>query len=182
MSKNKTKKASFRAFLGFVLGVATIIGGIVVLDMTKGSYADSATFGADFYTYSYRATRYAANNIYALADIVRTGLGFLLISLGGAEILFFTKFKSVKNENTAPQVAVPVAVPNVANTYAPNTYAPATYAPVSAAPVPTAPATYAPVSAAPAPTAPATYAPASAVPAPTAPAENAANSVGNAQV
>lgn len=62
----------------------------------SGDTASNSSFGADFYTYSYRATRYAANNVNALGNylekvingasglgVVIAGLFSLLLSLYG---------------------------------------------------------------------------------------------------
>ncbi len=121
MKKEKTtKKRTISTLLGFALGVATIVMGVLVLDCSTGNYADSATFGADFYTYMYKAGRYAANNITYLAEIVKLGFGALLISLGGFEIIFFTSRgrKEVREAApVAPSYIAPVAP--VAPAYAP---------------------------------------------------------------
>lgn len=117
------------AVFGFALGVATIIFGIIVFDNSTGSYADYASFGADFYTYMYEAGRYAANNLVRVAGILREAFGYLLISLGGFEIIFFVSrflkelFEDIqigvpaKAAPVAPEAAAPVAniCPNCGN-------------------------------------------------------------------
>ncbi len=121
MKKEKTtKRRTFSTLLGFALGVATIVMGVMVLDCSTGSYADSASFGADFYTYMYKAGRYAANNIIYLAEIVKLGFGALLISLGGFEIIFFTSRgrKDIRDAApVAPAYTAPVAPAYAAPTY-----------------------------------------------------------------
>lgn len=77
------------SIVGVVIGVLTVIVGIIVLNMYTGSNPTSTSFGADFYTYIYRATRIAASNINDLGKILCCGLGFVLISMGLTEICVF---------------------------------------------------------------------------------------------
>jgi len=79
----KNKLGVIFALVGMVFGVVMIILGFVAKDW--GSYADYATFGGDFYTYSYRASRYAANNLIDVIDAI----GFVIISMGLFDIAFF---------------------------------------------------------------------------------------------
>lgn len=62
-------------WLGFFVGIFTIVVGIGFLSSPPDSYytstADSATFGADYYTYQYDATRIAASNSAATAKNIR---------------------------------------------------------------------------------------------------------------
>lgn len=71
------------AAAGMVFGFVIIILGFVAKDL--GSYAEYASFGGDFYTYSYRATRYAANNLIDVIDAV----GYVIISMGLFDIAYF---------------------------------------------------------------------------------------------
>ena len=64
-----------------LLGVLVLTGAILNFDGDTPSYT---TFGADFYTYSYRATRYAANNVEELGEFAQGALGLLLLVAGAA--------------------------------------------------------------------------------------------------
>ncbi len=76
--------------IGLVVGAHMMIFGFIVMGLEDGStYLYSTTFGADFYTYSYRATRVAAENVGYLTIIVQKGLSFLLIGLGAMDICMF---------------------------------------------------------------------------------------------
>lgn len=82
MKKEKIINNIF-SVVGVVAGIIAIILGIVVAN--SGDYADTASFGGDFYTYSYKATRYSANNI---LEVIKA-LGYLLISFGLFDISYF---------------------------------------------------------------------------------------------
>ena len=83
------------ALLGMIFGIVMIILGFVAKDM--GSYAEYATFGGDFYTYSYRASRYAANNLIDVIDAI----GLVIISMGLFDIAFFgCKLAGFMKDNT----------------------------------------------------------------------------------
>lgn len=151
-------------FLGLILSIAlialglyTMTNGLVGVEVDdnfdliqpnfSGDTASSTSFGADFYTYSYRATRYAANNVDALGDYLEqvvnvgagtalcvTGLFGLLLSLYGFGAASASKkqlklLKQIANK----QITVPAA---------PAQKAPAATTPVAkaAAPAPAAPA------------------------------------------
>lgn len=65
-------------FLGMAIGLALIIAGIVLMSNPPASSGtrdtDYATFGGDFYTYEYDATRSAARNAEATAvNVIRVG-------------------------------------------------------------------------------------------------------------
>ena len=92
--------------LGIVFGVLAIVFGIIILTQDTGYHPDSASFGGDFYTYSYKATRAAALNIDALLKVVKLSFGFLMFVLGGADICYFgQKCEKVSTEKTAIDVA-----------------------------------------------------------------------------
>lgn len=67
----------------------TIIAGVVILLYQPKFYGtdapSSTSFGADYYTYQYRATRVAAANISSAVATLR-GIESILLKLGG---LFF---------------------------------------------------------------------------------------------
>ena len=64
-----------------LLGVLVLTGAILNFDGDTPSYT---TFGADFYTYSYRATRYAASNVDELGEFAQGALGLLQLVAGAA--------------------------------------------------------------------------------------------------
>lgn len=65
------------------IGILAIILGIVVLTKSNGSSGDTATFGADFYTYVNRNAARIASNTQLIIEILKFGFGWLFI-LGGA--------------------------------------------------------------------------------------------------
>ena len=81
------------AKLGWVLSVVMVLMGILVMTGAldsldyDGSTASNTSFGADFYTYSYRATRYAANNVDELGELVQQVSGLAMIFAGAAGAL-----------------------------------------------------------------------------------------------
>lgn len=95
------------AIAGIVCGIATIIIGVTLLKADCGSWQETGvSFGADFYTYSYKASARAANNVQDLAKILRSGLSYLLMTLGAFEALYFGNMTLKAFES-----AVPAAVP-----------------------------------------------------------------------
>lgn len=76
--------------LGVICGIITIVLGFKLAGMDCGYRQDTDTsFGGDFYTYSYRATARAANNVLAMTNILQSGFSYLLMAMGAFEILFF---------------------------------------------------------------------------------------------
>lgn len=78
------------AIIGLVVsGVMILLGVLVqtgaILDF-DGDTAIYASFGPDFYTYSYRATRYAANNVDELGEFAQGALGLVLVLAGAAGV------------------------------------------------------------------------------------------------
>ena len=68
---------------GMLVGVVVVIFGIAMFGQNVGATRDSSiAFGADFYTEVYRAAAGTANNVRRLAELVRTGIGFLLLAMG----------------------------------------------------------------------------------------------------
>ena len=87
---------------GVVLGLVVIIMGIVFMFTPADSYstrsADDVSFGADYYTYQYEATRYAvsntaitANNIRELGGKIALYAGFGFIVCGALIMLSYGK-------------------------------------------------------------------------------------------
>lgn len=61
------KKEKTWNVIGLIVGIAIVIMGIVFIstpaDSYRARYADSVSFGGDYYTYQYEVTEIAANNI-----------------------------------------------------------------------------------------------------------------------
>ena len=97
------------SYVGIAVGLAVVIMGFVVLGLETGNtYIESASFGGDFYTYSYSATRIAAQNVGYLAEIVGKGIAFLLIAIGATDICVFGfKLADVMKEQTVTAEKAP---------------------------------------------------------------------------
>ena len=68
---------------GMLVGVVVVIFGIAMFGQNVGATRDSSiAFGADFYTEVYRAAAGTVNNVRRLAELVRTGIGYLLLAMG----------------------------------------------------------------------------------------------------
>ena len=88
--------------IGMLVGLAIFICGIVFAANPPESYStgstDYASFGGDFYTYEYDATRVAArnaaataNNIRELGEFLAHGLGAALIAAGALTFVCYGK-------------------------------------------------------------------------------------------
>lgn len=83
--------------VGLILGVIICIFGFIILSNvsntnTNTDHPESASFGADFYTYQYKVTKSVAENteiVAKLAEVIATGIGYLLLAIGGTDILLF---------------------------------------------------------------------------------------------
>lgn len=104
---NQNKLTRIISLVGVAAGLLVIIFGIIVLDSYNGYWSDTSTsFGADFYTYSYKATARAGNNINNLGEMLQQAFGFILIAMGLFDCCYFgLKFAAVPKE--IPQVSVP---------------------------------------------------------------------------
>lgn len=107
---------NFLRIMGMLVGVSMIVFGIVTWVgaeyYTSINSADYASFGADFYTYIYRATRAAALNtaeigdtLDKLAETLTTAIGFMFICAGITEICYFGS----KIEKKEKKVVISVA-------------------------------------------------------------------------
>ncbi len=105
---NQNKLARIISLAGVVAGVLVIIFGIIVMGSYSGSWSDTSTsFGGDFYTYSFRATARAGNNVKNLGEMLQQAFGFLLIAMGLFDCCFFgLKYAAVPKE-------LPEATPEV---------------------------------------------------------------------
>ena len=74
---------------GILLGVVLLLVGFALLVREP---LEDTKFGADFYTYSYEATR-------ENAEILRFGLGWLIMGFGGISICYFANQMAVCEQN-----------------------------------------------------------------------------------
>lgn len=76
--------------IGVIIGIVMIVLGIVFCavpaDSSYTDYAEYASFGGDFYTYQYEATRIAAHNAADTANNVEAVGGMLALYAGAAFI------------------------------------------------------------------------------------------------
>lgn len=114
--------------IGMLVGSAILICGIIFAANPPETYStdgtDYATFGGDFYTYEYDATRVAArnaavtaNNIRELGSFLAHGLGAALIAAGALTIVcygkkFCTETAAVQKEDIPePKTEAPAGMP-----------------------------------------------------------------------
>jgi hypothetical protein len=102
-SMKQEKLAKIISLIGVAAGILVIVLGIVVMSSYSGSWSDTSTsFGADFYTYSYKATARAGNNIDEVGDMLQQALGFILIAMGLFDSCYFgLKFAAIPTEPKA---------------------------------------------------------------------------------
>lgn len=124
MSKEKATKIVFSVF-GVILGIVILIMGIVTMNTKPNDYSttstDSYTFGADFYTEQYKATKHAADNAKATANNVRelgstmaTCFGTLLLATGLLVSFFSLKKAVVTAVSTEGEKTVQTPVEQIA--------------------------------------------------------------------
>lgn len=89
-------KKDIWSIVGIILGFVAIIAGIIFLFGFKDetflgiySHLGTSEFGGDFYTYSYRATAFAANAVAGVYEMLSTCFGVLFILFGLFDICFF---------------------------------------------------------------------------------------------
>ena len=87
----QNRNSAILCLLAVVTGLAMLITGIVFLSGFGSYYSTdsitSTSFGADFYTYEFRATRIAAQNAAATAHYVRD-MAQLVARCAGAALIF----------------------------------------------------------------------------------------------
>lgn len=71
-----------KSILWYVIGLISIILGIYCFSMEVGDKVTMQYFGGDAYTGMQQASAHAANNVMALAKVVKMGFGSLLFSVG----------------------------------------------------------------------------------------------------
>lgn len=97
---------------GMVMGGFLVLFGIIMLVIASNisfstPYISDTSFGGDFYTYQYRATRHAAENVSELGELIEsvststfTMGGFMAIIFGVIIICYFgCKMQSVEMEH-----------------------------------------------------------------------------------
>ena len=86
------KKEKTWNLIGLALGIVVIIVGIVFActpaDVYCYNYADDVSFGGDFYTYQYEATKIAASNVASVVNGLGTLAGKLALYSGFFFIVF----------------------------------------------------------------------------------------------
>lgn len=88
LSKPTDLKKTFN-LVGMIDGVLSIIFGLVVFGSSIGSMEIDHSYGGDAYTGMQNASAQAANNIYELSGMIKTGLAGLLIVVGIALVCYF---------------------------------------------------------------------------------------------
>lgn len=110
---------------GVVLGIIMLILGIVVLSGSgrdadallsfDGEQPERTSFGADFYTYSYKASRAAANNLADLGELVEDAIGVLLLAFGaGTVLLSLYGYAGCRESGALTRPETPIPAPRAA--------------------------------------------------------------------
>ncbi len=98
---------------GIISGLISIIFSFVIRGMKVGYLEPNKIYGGDAYTGIQNASAQAANNVQALAQIVRTGLFAFLLVLGISLISFFTL--KMHEDKPAAVIANTAPAPQVNN-------------------------------------------------------------------
>ena len=95
-----TKNGNGKTFsiIGILSGILSVIFGIITFTKDTGSYAARESYGGVAYAGIQQASATGANNVQDLAEIVKFGLGALLIILGIAIICYFSVKISTINQ------------------------------------------------------------------------------------
>lgn len=111
---NKTLKKENRwEYVGIIVGVISILAGLVFLIGFKDTHflngfasaVPKQSYGGDFYTGSQNATAYAANGVAELYKIVSACFGTFFIILGGIDICFWgSKIKDAPTNNNQDEI------------------------------------------------------------------------------
>lgn len=117
--------------IGMILGLVVILAGIVFFTQpadcttTSGSELENTSFGGDFYTYEYKATRQAAhnagraaNNVYYLSQAMAHYCGALFMLTGALAVVHYGKlYFAVEAEEHGPKPAKAVRAAAPAPSY-----------------------------------------------------------------
>lgn len=96
------KSRKFWNLIGMAIGAALSVAGIVFManppEFSSTRSTDYATFGGDFYTYEYDATRAAAvnaastaNNVQKLGEVVVRAAGIAMMAAGALTVVYYGK-------------------------------------------------------------------------------------------
>lgn len=78
-SAGKKFKMSFNKIIGLIVGTVLIVIGLVEV-LSAGSSISSASFGGDFYTYTYRGIVAISKQLAS----IQAGLGWVVVAIGAA--------------------------------------------------------------------------------------------------
>lgn len=85
----KPKNGLVFTILGLASGALSLIFGLITMFKDVGSYERSLSYGGDAYTGIQNAAAQSANNVLYVGEMLRFGLGALLIVFGLAVIAHF---------------------------------------------------------------------------------------------
>lgn len=98
---------------GIIIGIGMIIVGLIIQDMSVGTWVNSIRFGADFYTESHSATAAAASNIQKVGQMLRSGFTAILCFGGLFDICYFGCKLTEKKAEAAKTPTVIYSAPAV---------------------------------------------------------------------
>lgn len=83
--------------IGILFGITICILGFIMLSRVSkyensAGYLKDTEFGGDFYSYEYKATKVAAENIEIVSkhsELIGIGISYLLLAVGGTDIIYF---------------------------------------------------------------------------------------------
>ena len=95
-------------FLGIIVGITSIIAGIILQDTPNLYTGENLKFGADFYTEMYGITRTVASTIESAMCEMLYAISALLFVIGALSVCFFA-YKLVDNwpKNIKEEVQIP---------------------------------------------------------------------------
>jgi len=100
---------TLRATLLTIIGILSIIFGIVCFNMDEGRYETSSSYGGDAYTGIQNAAAKTANNVQVLTKNVNKGMGYMLLiagmSLIAVGITTFGKEKQEEKKSETVKIA-----------------------------------------------------------------------------
>lgn len=104
------RKRAFWNYIGIGIGVIAVVVGLIFLLGFKDkaflgvySWLGISEFGGDFYTYSYRASAFAANAVAGVYEMLSMCFGCLFILIGAFDICFFGSRISAKSKESVDE-------------------------------------------------------------------------------